>query len=488
MKTFPLCKRYGLMPVFIILHLLLLMLVLQLTACARTSKNTSTSTGWKEQAGVRAKADLSQTKILQGSDGLVYLQVDLEGTGSPHGSSILPVRNPTDFVVVLDRSGSMAAAKKIDYARQALQSLVNQLGPQDRFALVTFSDWVETPFILQNLTAWNRPSLLSIIRNIHPQGSTNLSGGLQAGIQMLQSSASLGHARRLILISDGIANMGITDSYSLNQIASSATQNGVTISTIGVGLEFNESLLSSLADYGAGRYHFLEHLQTLHQVLAQEFDGASRMVASDLNLKLQLHPEIDLVDASGYPIVREGRSFTVRPGVLSLGERKTLFLTLRFPTYAPFKKSLGDIRLDYRTNGIAYSIPLISSSLQIACLPLHQRDEVQRAIQSDVYRNAWTQSNYGGMLKRSAEKVSKGDASGALLEMKEYEKNLDQAISAAPAAMAQPLQSQKSELGNLKRKVTEASQSPDSAVEMNRLGKQYQYEGIQTQRSENISK
>jgi Ca-activated chloride channel family protein len=432
---------------------------------------------WQSGGNVKVKASLSQTKVVQGSDGLVYMQVDLE---APNSTVSQKERKPTDFVVVLDRSGSMADAKKMDFAHKAIQSLINQLTPNDRFGLVTFDDVMETPVEFTTVTNENRDSIIARVQAITPRGSTNLGGGLVAGMEMIRSNQKMNHADRLLLISDGIANVGITDPQELGRIASRATSGEFAVSTIGVGLDFNENVMASIADNGNGNYHFLEDLASLDKVLSQEFYGASQVYGSDLKLKLNLASGVEVVEASGYPLTREGRTVTIQPGHLYGGQKKTFFVTLRLPTDHPYSESLGDGVLSYQVESKPYSVQILKEDSKVACVPADREKEALSSIVPNVYQQAWTQNNYGRFLKENSLSVNKGDQSGALGGIQDYKSKLAAAYRAAPSP---EMKKQLDGLDKMESEVDEAFKSPEKDTDLKRLGKTYQYQGIQSQRS-----
>lgn len=435
---------------------------------------------WKQTGQVWTRASLSQTKVVQGSDGLVYLQIDMTAPNSQKNDA---QRKPTDFVIVLDRSGSMADARKMEYAKKAVESIINQLQDGDRFALVDFDSVVETPIPLAEVSSSGKNRFLAALGTIDPRGGTNLGGGLLKGIDEIKTAGrKAGHAQRLVLLSDGLANEGITDQNELNQIAARSVSGEFAVSTIGVGLDFNESLMASLADYGNGNYTFLEELASLDKVLAQEFYGASRVVAGDLRVDLDLEPGIELVEAAGYPVAREGGRTTIRPGHLYGGQKKTLFVTLRLPTDRGYSRSLGHGSLSYAINGRSETVSLFQEDLKVACVPPEKKDEAIASIAPGVYKEAWTQNNYGALLKANAEKVKSGDRAGALGGIGAYRAKLEEAYAAAPAP---EMKQQLDGLKHLEGEVNDAFSGPDQEMKAKRLSKGYQYQGIQQQRKSN---
>ncbi|MBF0104031.1 MAG: VWA domain-containing protein [Deltaproteobacteria bacterium] len=433
---------------------------------------------WRSGGPVKARFALSQDKVLVHSDGLVYMQVDLEADDQER--PLLKKRTPTDFVIVLDRSGSMSGRNKMTFAQKAIESLLWQIGEEDRFALVAFDDMVETPIALRTMTSKNREELLSSIQSISPRGSTNLGAGLIEGMNILKNAGRVsGHAQRLILISDGMANEGITDVAELGRMAGGAVQHEFIISTIGVGLDFNETLLSSVADHGTGSYYFLEDVAQLDKILSEEFYGASRVLARNIVLKLDLASGFSVEEASGYPISQRGGAVLVQAGSLYEQQKKTFFVTLKVPTSAVYTEALGDVDLSYEANGTSYTVALTRPGLTIACLPLEKKEEVKRSVDQEIFTNAWTKNNYGLLLKASGGQVASGNLVGAKSSVQEYKNKLQEAYEVAPSPA---IANQISELGTLEKEMDHSFTGADSEEKQKRLSKKLHFEGGKEQR------
>lgn len=420
---------------------------------------------WQNGNGVKARAQLSQDKVLIGSDGLVYLQIDVESDGN----AAKVERRPTDFIVVLDRSGSMTDGGKMDYAHRAIESLVRQMNGNDRFALIAFDDITETPVELTPVGSANLNRVIAKVNAIEPRGGTNLGGGLAEGIRLIKG---LGHkggrAERVLLLSDGLANVGVTDPADLNKMAREAVPGEFVVSTIGLGLDFNEKLMSSIADHGAGNYHFLESVAGLDAVLSKEFNGASEVVASNLELTLDLASGVKVIDASGYPVEEKAGAYVVRPGQLYAGQKKAVYVTLKFPTASAYSEALGRVELGYKAGGAQAKVSLMGADVKIACLPGEKKEEVTASINKPVFENAWTQNNYGKFLKDSADDISDGDAGGALQALGSYRSQLQAAYEVAPSPkMAEKLDELKAKEGEIQ----DAFAGPDAVVKQKRLSK-----------------
>ena len=203
---------------------------------------------------------LTQDKIYAGSDGMVSLALtintdDIKNTGISENTE---TSQHVDLVIVLDRSGSMNG-KKLDDAKKAALNLISGLSPSDRFALITYSNTAIRLSDLVYVTPSARERLRAVISKISANGGTNIGHGLAEGINILTASDKTGNIGKVILISDGLANQGIIDPNALGNMASVAAEKDFSITTVGLGLDFNEQLMTAIADRGTGTYYYLEN-------------------------------------------------------------------------------------------------------------------------------------------------------------------------------------------------------------------------------------
>lgn len=427
---------------------------------------------------VKSQMTLSQSKILQGSGGEIYMKIDLEALDD--GKVVDKKRLPTDFVVVLDRSGSMSGKNKMTYAHKAIESLLWQMNEQDRFSLVTFDDRVEIPVPLRTVTQARKSEIISLVKGVTPRGSTNLGAGLQKGMLILKGRHHIHNAKRLIIISDGMTNAGITSTPRLNKIASGAVNGEFVISTIGVGLDFNEELLSSLADHGTGNYHFLEKVAKLDKILADEFYGASQILAKQLRLELNLHPAIQVVDASGYPLTRDQGKVIVQAGHLYQKQKKSFFVTLRLPSDHLYDENLGKAHLSYAIEDQNHKVDLTAKEVRVACLPVSQKQGVFASVDKDTYTQAWTQNNMGTFLKRSGRAVGLGNYRDAKKEIKGYRQKLEKAYEVAPSPV---MKQQLAKLDQIENEVDDAEEAGEGSDSSKRVSKKFKANGTLQQRA-----
>jgi Ca-activated chloride channel family protein len=170
---------------------------------------------------------------------------------------------PLDVAFVLDRSGSMRG-RKLDLAKEGVDLAVARLRDADRAALVVYDDDVDTVQPLAPATPRLKASLRLALHGVDPGGSTYLSGGWVAGCQQLAEAAPVAGAdsratriRRVILLTDGLANVGILDPGVLGRHAGELRRRGIATTTVGVGQDFDEGLLSAMAEAGGGNFQYV---------------------------------------------------------------------------------------------------------------------------------------------------------------------------------------------------------------------------------------
>ena len=257
------------------------------------------------------------------------------------------VRIPTDLVVVLDRSGSMQG-RPLQDAISSVRELIGRLGDGDRFALVTYASDVRLEIPLQEATPENRSRWTRTAGAVAAGGGTNMAIGIDLADRAIAAARQAGRMPRIILLSDGHANEGDHSFEGLRARAGAAVRGEYALSTVGVGQGFDEALMTALADAGTGNFYYVPDGSDLGDVFAGEFDAARETVASAVSVEIEPGPGVELIDAAGYPLEREGRLVRFRPGSLFAGQERRIWLSLRAPTGQQGPVELGDFRVRYR--------------------------------------------------------------------------------------------------------------------------------------------
>ncbi|MCL7979859.1 MAG: VWA domain-containing protein [marine benthic group bacterium] len=218
-------------------------------------------------------------------------------------------RVPLNLSIVLDRSGSMAG-EKIAAAKQAARSLVQRLSPSDTVSVVAFDTAVET--IAEPDTGEAQQDLASRIEAIYAGATTNLSGGWLKGREHVAARRRDETVNRVLLMTDGLANVGVTDPLRLQDLCRSAADAGVTTTTIGFGDGFHEELLQAMADAGGGATYYIEEIDQAHGVFEEELEGLLSVCAQNL--------EVSLVPTAGNEFVQVWHDYPAK----SVGDRLTV--------------------------------------------------------------------------------------------------------------------------------------------------------------------
>ncbi len=286
-----------------------------------------------------AVANVSQA-ALDPKGGRMYLQVGLQTT-----DQLPATRRPLNVSFVFDKSGSMAG-DKIEYSRLAAANMVDVLGEQDLFSLVTFDSTVST--LLAPAFAVDKESMKARIAGITEGSSTNIDGGLGEGYQQVKSQYDQGKINRVILMSDGEANVGITDAETLGRRAADFARRDISLTTIGVGLGFNEGFMTHLATEGAGTFYFVNSAADAQQAFAGEIKTLQRIVARGVKLKIDLAEGVKLKQVFGHTTSTAGQSLNVDSNDLIASQSKVLLLELEVPAgVAESEASIAKVSVDF---------------------------------------------------------------------------------------------------------------------------------------------
>jgi Ca-activated chloride channel homolog len=237
-----------------------------------------------------------------------------------------PRRN-LNLSLAIDRSGSMAGSP-LHHALKAAESIVDQLTANDTFSIVTYDDTVDT--VIQPQSVTDRAALKSAIRRVRVGGLTNLSGGWLKGCEHIKTNLDPQRINRVLLLTDGHANVGIYDPTVLTTTSAQKAEEGITTTTLGFGEGFNEDLLIGMARAANGNFYFIQSMDEASEVFGIELDSLRAVVGQNLTMAIELAPGVSLVDTLSLAQVsqNDAGSTVLTLGDLYEGEDKLLGLSL----------------------------------------------------------------------------------------------------------------------------------------------------------------
>ena len=200
-------------------------------------------------------------------------------------------RQDASLVFVIDTSGSMGYGNRLGLVKQALRLLVAELRPTDDVGIVAYGS--QARVLLEPTGGEEKEAIMEAIDSLSPDGSTNAEHGLMLGYQKANRRIESDRISRVILLSDGVANVGRTGSDSIVETVRGYVEEGVTLSTVGFGMgNFNDILMERLANDGNGNYAYVDTLDEAKRVFVQNLAGVLQVIAKDAKIQVDFNPEV----------------------------------------------------------------------------------------------------------------------------------------------------------------------------------------------------
>lgn len=254
-------------------------------------------------------------------------------------------RPKLNLALVIDRSGSMAERGKLEYAKKAANIVVDKMKPSDRIAIIEYDDRINV--LWPSYPAESPEMIKRTIMTLTPRGSTNLTGGMMKGVEEALKNTGKNYINRVILLSDGLANRGITNPLEIRRLVRESKSKGVHISTMGLGLNYNEDLLQAIAENAGGNYYFIESPMQMGGIFQQEISILFASVTKDIKMKFYPGDVVTKVDVFGYPSIQDEGVITIEQEDFYSNETRSLLVRLEVKPQEKGLRDLGKFNLTY---------------------------------------------------------------------------------------------------------------------------------------------
>jgi Ca-activated chloride channel family protein len=287
------------------------------------------------------EVEMGYPVLLSGKHGTDYLKVGLTGF-EPADQKCRPAVN---MAVVIDKSGSMSG-EKIEKAKEAAIMAICRLGARDIISVVTYD--TEVCVLVPATRAVDKERIFCKIRRVTAGGSTALYEGVEKGAREVRKFLSENHVNRIVLLSDGLANVGPDTPEDLGRLGRHLIKKGISVTTVGLGLGYNEDLMTQLAYQSDGNHYFAENARDLARIFEKEFGKAMTVVAQDVHVKIKCSPGIRPVRLLGREGTIDGHNVNAFINQIYGDSEKFIILEVEIPTEAEQDaQKVADVTVKY---------------------------------------------------------------------------------------------------------------------------------------------
>ena len=270
-------------------------------------------------------AQTSNPALVAGKQQTTYIKVGLTGFKRTAAEE----RSPVNIALVLDRSGSMSG-EKLNAAMEAARMAVQRLDADDIFSFITYNSTIDV--VVPATKVSDREDILRAIDQISSDGNTALFGGVAKGSGEVRKFLSNKRVNSIILLSDGIANVGPASPDELEDLGKSLIKEGISVTTLGLGLGYNEDLMMQLANASDGVHRFIQEPNQLIAFFEEEFGNVMKIVAQQIDLRIECAPGIRPVRVLGREADISDRSVRLRLNQIYSEQEKYVLLEVETPS------------------------------------------------------------------------------------------------------------------------------------------------------------
>ncbi len=299
-----------------------------------------------KSATLEVDARLGHRVLREGTKQRVYLRIGLKGIHDPDAEAR---RAPVNIALVIDRSGSMRG-HKIAKAREAAIMAVERLTRHDVASVVTFSSGVDVA--IPATRVHDHDDMRGLIRSIRAGGSTAIYAAVRAGANELKEFGDDERLDRIILLSDGLANVGPSDPYTFEDLGRRLGGRGISVTTIGLGRGYNEDLMSRLAAASDGNHDFARTADDLRRIFNREFDDVLSVIAQEIEIIIETRNGVRPLRSLGRHAEISGNQAKLKVAQVYGTSTHSLQLELEVDSdIADGERELADVTVRFRPHG-----------------------------------------------------------------------------------------------------------------------------------------
>lgn len=261
-------------------------------------------------------------------------------------------RAPIVLVAVVDKSGSMSGAK-LENVKKTLHFIIKELGARDQLGIVEYDTSVNTTLEMTVMNAAGKLTAQNVANRLTCGSSTNLSGGLLQGLRLIPNSVEKSVAS-ILLMTDGLANHGITSTPGIIAMMHKAQSEGIgkcTVNTFGFGSDHDAKMLKDISDAGEGMYYFIENEDSIAGGFADCLGGLLTTIGQGLELRIDAHEGItisQILTVKQLQTIVEGKSYRIALGDIQEGEERDIPFEINLPNGSPIlKQPIAKLTLSY---------------------------------------------------------------------------------------------------------------------------------------------
>jgi Ca-activated chloride channel homolog len=293
-------------------------------------------------AEVHVEADLGQTVLDTRSSDRIYLRLSLKSAAAKNREK----RSPVNVAVVIDRSGSMQG-ERIAAAKKGAHVALERLSSDDVVSLVAYNHGVDVLSPAAPVGG-SRDKLERAIDRLTADGTTALYAGVKEGGEQVKEFRSDTKVNRVILLSDGLANVGPSSPGEVAELGRQLASKGISVSTIGLGLEYNEDLMQRLAAASDGNHVFVERPSDLAEIFDREFGDALSIAAQDVTITIECRAGFKPKRVLGREAEISGQRITLKMNQLQADNERYVVVELEAPKgEAAGDRDVAEVGVDY---------------------------------------------------------------------------------------------------------------------------------------------